>query len=310
MVAPAAISVSAPGSLMLLGEHAVLHGHRALVCAINRRIHVRLSPVGNDEVRIYSSLGSYSSRLGELAESASLRFAVQAIRQHAEHLETGFELEIESGFSADIGFGSSAAVTVAVHAALSCLRSGELFSKAALFEEALKTVRAVQGRGSGADVAASVFGGIVEYTIAPSFRAIPVTLPLVAVYCGYKTPTPEVIRVVEQQRALYPVGFAKIYREMDAGVASAAECLARGDMKGFGRILNRNQFLMDEMGVNTPELQEIVDAVRRAPGIYGVKISGSGLGDCAVGVGTFADDKLDYPTYRLETEPLGVAIHD
>ena len=36
------IKTSAPGSLMLLGEHAVLHGKQALVGSINRRIYVEL----------------------------------------------------------------------------------------------------------------------------------------------------------------------------------------------------------------------------------------------------------------------------
>jgi mevalonate kinase len=35
---------SAPGSLMLLGEYAVLHDYPALVCAIDKRISVIIEP--------------------------------------------------------------------------------------------------------------------------------------------------------------------------------------------------------------------------------------------------------------------------
>ncbi len=306
----AAITVSAPGSLMLLGEHAVLHGHRALVCAINRRITVRLSPLEEDEVQIVSGLGNYESPLMELVDHPALRFVIQAVRQHVDQLPSGFELRIESEFSADIGFGSSAAVTVATHAAIFNWLLGEPPENELLFHQALKTVHAVQGRGSGADLAASVFGGIVNYTTAPTFQPIAISMPLSAVYCGYKTPTPEVILKVEQLRADNADTYERIFAEMDRGAANAMECLRNHDLPGFGRILNRNQQLMDEMGVNTPELQEIVDALHACPDVFGAKISGSGMGDCAIGIG-YADLKdLGYPVYHLEISPNGCEYHD
>ena len=295
---------------MLLGEHAVLHGRRSLVCAINRRITVCLFPLEGEEVRITSALGNYECPIKLLMDHPALRFVVQAIRQHADQLPSGFELKIDSEFSADIGFGSSAAVTVAVHAAILAWLLGEPPDSRLLFDEALKTVHAVQGRGSGADLAASVFGGVVGYTVEPTFEPIPVSLPLTAVYCGYKTPTPEVILKVEQLRAANPQKYERIYAEMDEGAVHAMEFLRNHDLPGFGSILNRNQRLMDEMGVNTPELQEIVEALQTAPDVFGAKISGSGLGDCAVGIG-YADLKdLDYPVHHLEISPTGCEYHE
>ncbi|MBN2161960.1 MAG: hypothetical protein JXR25_03845 [Pontiellaceae bacterium] len=309
MVDPAVISVSAPGSLMLLGEHAVLHGHRALVCAINRRIRVDLEPLSFGMVCVDSALGRYESTLDNLVDDRSLRFVVQAIRQHVGRISSGFRLSIASGFSADIGFGSSAAVTVAVHAAI--LRWIEKIAPdpRILFDHALKTVHAVQGRGSGSDLAASVFGGIVGYSTAPLFDPVPVSLPLTAVYCGYKTPTPEVIRFVEEQRAGDPERFGRIFSEMDASVGDAVELLRRQDYAAFGLILNRNQELMDQMGVNTPELEWIVKMLQSASGMFGAKISGSGLGDCAIGVGHAELPPSGYPVYQLEVSESGVEYH-
>ncbi len=295
---------------MLLGEHAVLHGHRALVCAINRRITVRLSPLEQEELRICSELGCYESPLRDLVDHPSLRFVIQAVRQHLDRLPSGFELRIESEFSADIGFGSSAAVTVAVHGAVLRWESGAAPEPKMVFKHALETVHAVQGRGSGADLAASVFGGIVGYTAAPTFDPVEVSIPLTAVYCGYKTPTPEVILKVEQLRAENPQKYDCIYREMDERVVHAVECLRNHDFPGFGHILNRNQELMDQMGVNTPELREIVAALQEEPDVFGAKISGSGLGDCAVGVGYAELQDFNYPVYHLEIVPRGIEYHE
>ncbi|WP_372805824.1 mevalonate kinase [Pontiella sp.] len=310
MANDACIKTSAPGSLMLLGEHAVLHGHKALVGAISRRMTVKLKPSDDDSVRIVSALGQYKAPLNDLVDHPSLGFVLQAIRQQFPFIPTGFELSIDSDFSADIGFGSSAAVTVATHAALLRWITGKPPAPEKLFKQAVETVRSVQGRGSGADVAASVFGGMVGYEIPPTFQPVGLSIPLTAVYCGYKTPTPEVIRRVEQLRSADPEKYRKIDAEIDAGVADAIGCLKRRDFPAFGKILNRHQQLMDQMGVNTPELAEIVSALQASPDVFGAKISGSGLGDCAIGAGYADLAGLDYPVYHLEITPAGCRYHE
>ncbi len=310
MANEAIITTSAPGSLMLLGEHAVLHGHHALVGAINRRITVQLIPTERESVQIFSSLGSYVAPLDKLVDHPSFRFVLQAIRQHLDQLPFGFELHIESEFSADIGFGSSAAVTVATHGAILFALLGEAPAPEQLFAEALRTVHAVQGRGSGSDLAASVYGGMVGYTTKPEFQPVELAVPLTAVYCGYKTPTSDVILKVEQMRANDPDGFAELYSEIDASVKEAVACLQRHDFPAFGEIMNQNQKLMTAMGVNTPELQEIVTALQGAPDVFGAKISGSGLGDCAIGIGYAELKDLEYPVHHLEITPTGCQYHD
>ena len=310
MAKDAVITTSAPGSLMLLGEHAVLHGHHALVGAINRRITVQLFQTLEDCVSIDSNLGKYTSPLSHLADHPSFRFVLQAIRQHQECISTGFRLKIDSEFSADIGFGSSAAVTVATHAALMHWIRGVHPQPEELFFQCLETVHAVQGRGSGADLAASVFGGCVAFSTKPEFQAVEISAPLTAVYCGYKTPTPDVILKVEQLRAADPENYNRIYAEIDGCVGEAVAMLRRHDLSGFGKILTRNQQLMDQMGVNTPELQEVVSALGDDSGIFGAKISGSGLGDCAIGLGTADLTELNYPVYHLEITATGCRCHE
>jgi len=290
---------------MLLGEHAVLHGKHALVCAINRRITIRLFPSMDNTVKIVSDLGNYQSPLDDLVDHPSFRFVLQAIRQHLGQLSAGFELRIDSEFPPDIGFASSAAVTVATHAALMRWSKNEAPINQELFFHSLETVQTVQGGGSGADLAASVFGGVVGYGTAPEFQPVEISAPLTAVYCGYKTPTPEVILKVEQLRTENPEKYARIYSEIDTSVDVAVSSLRNQDFPAFGKILDRNQQLMDEMGVNTPELQEIVSALQGDPEIFGAKISGSGLGDCAVGIGHAELAQLDYPVYHLEITPVG-----
>jgi mevalonate kinase len=304
------ISASAPGSLMLLGEHAVLHGRRAMVCAIDRRITATLTPRADRQIQIESALGTYQSSLDELADHDDFRFVLDAIRSWSEFMVCGFDLQIDSEFSADIGFGSSAAVTVATHAVLMQL-AGERFCKKSLFRKSLQTVHAVQGRGSGADLAAAVYGGVVAYRAEPlEITPIPVSYPLTASYCGYKRKTAEVIELLEEARALDDKDyFARIFDSMDQSVEEALPMLAEQDWAAFGHVLNMNQALMDALGLNTPELAEIVGALQCDSQIYGAKISGSGLGDCAIGWGAAQlDAAFAYPVYALNISPEGVVL--
>ncbi len=348
------ISVSAPGSLMLLGEHAVLHGRRALVCAIDKRITVSRfhppSPEGSGAtgslektLKINSALGTYQAPLSALEDHPDFRFVLDAVKQYP--LEQGVELKIESEFSSDIGFGSSAAVTVATHAALMKLCSGSLGEfappvesenagratppaepyKMELFKRSLATIRRVQGCGSGADVAASVFGGVVAYRANPleiqrvgSERGIfdarsdspSVTFPLTAVYSGSKMKTVDVIRHLEERRARNAETFEKIFDRMDASVGEVIN-----DFASLGEMLILNQKLMEEMGLCNDALSEII-AQFKEQGIP-AKISGSGLGDCAVGLAAptglmFSNRQNkpfgDYPVYALRVDPQGVHV--
>lgn len=284
------MKAAAPGSLMLLGEHAVLHGRRALVCAINKRITVSSSPLAEPVLKIVSSLGSYEAPLSALTDHSDFRFVLDAVKQY--QLKQGIELKIESEFSSDIGFGSSAAVTVATHAVL----MGNGADRMELFKRSLATIHRVQGRGSGADVAASVFGGVVAYRAEPlEIHPLKQTFPLTAVYSGSKMKTVDVIRLVEERRALNADYFERIFDRMDASVGEVID-----DFSTLGRNLILNQKLMEEMGLCNAALAEIIETFRSAR--VPAKISGSGLGDCAIGLGEFpASEK--FKTYTLQVEP-------
>jgi mevalonate kinase len=306
------IKASAPGSLMLLGEHAVLHGRRALVCAIDKHITVSLSQINNRILRILSGPGSYEAPLSALEDHPDFRFVLDVVKQYP--LEQGLELKIESEFSSEIGFGSSAAVTVATHAVLMQLvgtavpavrgRLGEAsLPLEDVFKRSLATIHRVQGRGSGADVAASVFGGVVVYRADPlEIKPLKQSFPLTAVYSGAKMKTADVIRYLEERRALNADYFERIFDRMDASVGEVMD-----DFSQLGRMLILNQKLMEEMGLCNAALAEIIEEFKtlKVP----AKISGSGLGDCAIGLGK-VPKVGKFQTYNLQVDPRGVSFRE
>src|SRR5436309_1543503 len=86
---------SASGSLMLMGEHAVLEKKLALSCAVDKRISVHMHARDDDQIIIKSSLGTYSSSRFELLPDPRFTFVLACL----EDASSGLELTIESDFS-------------------------------------------------------------------------------------------------------------------------------------------------------------------------------------------------------------------
>lgn len=271
---------------MLLGEYAVLHGQHALACAIDKRMTVTLTPRSDKKILLDSALGQHETTLSHLTLVAPFRFVLAAIQAVKKHLTHGFHLKIESEFSDIVGFASSAAVTVATLSALSAWCDLSL-SEHDFIKRARRIVRHVQGTGSGADVAACVMGGMVLYRMKPFLvEKFSCTHPIAVVYSGSKTPTVEAIARVKQQFVNFPHLFNQIFKTINHCTLDGVAALRENDWPKLGAIFNIQQGLMDSLGVSTTPIHEIINTLRQQSTILGAKISGSGLGDCVVGLGT------------------------
>lgn len=302
------VTASAPGSLMVMGEHAVLHGRHALACAVDRRVTVRASARSDGVLRVRSSLGDAEGTVQDLSGLARLPFVRESLGRVRERIPGGADIRIESDIHHMLGLGSSAAVTVATLAAARSL-AGETISAEAIAREARDAIRSVQGRGSGADAAASALGGLVLYRAEPwSAQVVGAGFPILAVYSGAKRPTAEVIALVEERRLREPEQFESIYDQMDEASLAGAAATRMGDAAALGRILNVGQEIMEAIGVVNEPLADIVARLRALPGIHGAKVSGSGLGDCAIGLGSAEWTDARYPALPVRMESRGLDV--
>ncbi|MBM3135482.1 MAG: hypothetical protein FJZ89_09430 [Chloroflexi bacterium] len=162
------ITASAPGKLMLLGEHAVVYGRPCLVTAVGRW-QATVAPAADDllhvtapDVGLLDCALPLTAPVGEMPAGA--RFVAAAVqefrRQHGG--SGGLRVHTSSALSSRYGLGSSAAVTVAVLQALAAWQ-GVPLTQAELFDLGRRAVLAVQGVGSGFDVAAAVYGGALYF---------------------------------------------------------------------------------------------------------------------------------------------------
>jgi len=185
-------TVSTPGKLILMGEHAVVYGHPALVAAVDLRLRTRLSrggtegsvelrlpELGHVETLAWSELVAYARRArdrwGRYAEGSLEDFdrvrgddpahvpkvaLGEALRHLGERSGPALRVETRSEIPIGSGFGSSAAVAVGVLAAYLALRGAE--PDAELLERlALHVERRQHGFPSGVDSATVVRGGLV-----------------------------------------------------------------------------------------------------------------------------------------------------
>jgi len=307
-VGHASFKASAPGKLFLFGEHAVLHNHSAIVCAGNQRITVTLTTRSDQRINIDSDIGRYSADLHNIQYHPEFRFLLKAIESQNAHLNKGFDLVIESDFSSHVGLGSSSAITAATITVLYSLR-GTTIDLLSIFKQSFQVIRDIQGMASGADLAACVFGGIIAYRKEP-LEIVPLEhlFPLSVVYSGSKMSTTKVIALVEKRRESNPVIFDQSYALINQISLQAAEAVKNKDWLLVGELLNMNQGLMDAIGVCNEALSTIVYTLRGDSGIIGSKISGSGLGDCVVGLGTVKDKHFSYPLMPIQMSSVGLQI--
>lgn len=293
-MAYASYKVTVPGSLMLCGEHAVLRQKLAIVVAINHYIKINLTPhtATDRQIKIISKkFGNYSTTIDKYKIAPPYNYVLTAIKQQLTKIPSGFTLNIYADFPADIGFGSSAAVTVATLGALFLwLNRKKTFSyqnKIYLYQQAKRIIRQVQGLGSGADIAASIFGGIIAYKMRPLVikKINNNSLPLVAIYSGKKIATAQVVAQVTQAQKYAPQIFPILYQGISACTKTAISALKNKQLPLLGRLMNIHHGLQDALGTSDATLSELLYNLRAKNNIYGAKISGAGLGDCVVGLG-------------------------
>ncbi len=283
----------APGKLFLTGEWAVLRGAPALVAAVDRHASVRVEG-GGDGVVIESVAEGSRARVDVRAAAAlpagDVGAVLAALRQRRGPRE-GLRIVVDSRAflvgERKLGLGRSAATLVAATAALAPADPPPALLDAALAANALFQ----NGQGSGADVAASLHGGVVEARRAGggrtvTARTLPAGLHLIAGWTGSSAHTPPLLARFAAAPAPHALA------DLSAAAGAAAEAVARGDAGALCEAVERSAGLLARLGdeldlpLVTPELAALVRAAMRVGAA--AKPSGAGGGDCGIALATSA----------------------
>jgi mevalonate kinase len=291
------ITASAPGKLVLFGDHAAVYGKPCLVTAVDLRFYVSLetSEIAGIEIStpdLRASGETYQIAASDLnahnrRETAFVEAALKQILK-GHPLQTGLHIATE-GPAITYGLGSSSAITVAVIKAAAAYFGIEL-DPHDLFDLAYAAVLDVQGTGSGVDLAAAVCGGTVYYVKGGAVmeRLAINDLPIVIGYSGDKVSTTNLIHQVASLRARQPDLIDPILELMGRIAIRARGHMQEGNWQAVGDLMNIHQGLLDSLGVNVPQLTNLIFAARDA-GAWGAKLSGAGGGDCMFALAAASD---------------------
>jgi phosphomevalonate kinase len=209
----------APGKVVLSGAYAVLEGAPALVAAVDRYV---VADARREAGKVTPEVAEALARRGS---TRAPWFDARALRDDARDQK--------------LGLGSSAAILVASLAALE-LWQEPFLDDAALasrtFPAALTAHRVAQGGGSGIDVAASAFGGVLLFERSTGADALPrvtkVELPeplFIEVWSSTETAsTSGMLSRVAALRETRPSDYAALMRRLTTAAEAASRAASGG----------------------------------------------------------------------------------
>jgi mevalonate kinase len=285
------IVTSAPGKVILFGEHAVVYDEPSLAGAIDRRVYIQVERRVDRQIKIFSDDLSPKEISFSLDKPcfmekndafAEFRYVKKAVELTFEHLkkDSGLELKIDSEIPPASGLGSSASVSVATILAVSTILDIEL-KKEEIARLGHRVELEVQGAASPTDALTTTFGGILY--IQPrkqKHEPINVSLPLVVGYTGVERSTKILVENVRLLKERYPMIIDPIIRDIGRIVREAKTRLENND-KDIGELMNINHGLLEALGISTEKLSELVYTARTA-GAAGAKLTGAGGGGCMI----------------------------
>jgi phosphomevalonate kinase len=351
----APVELSVPGKAFLAGEYSVLErGEPALVLALDARLRAALRELPGRAVELFRRPSGESLR-GELIGGGvrwqsgipgELRFAARAVEVAVElcaeegREPRGFEVAFLDDLARDgrkLGLGGSAAASVLAARAACVAQGRELAPGEAMALAAASHFLEQGGRGSGADVAASALGGLLEVRRMHAWAGpgdplrggarellahppletralrVPAGLRFLLAWTGSPADTSRLVDEVLAFARARPARWRHHVDSLSARQAALRQSLERADRSAALDAVRRAAAALGALGdeaqvpIVTPDLARAC-AIASSAGAAG-KPSGAGGGDCAIVLawGDAADRARDaltvagYPT--LEVTP-------
>ncbi|NTW03061.1 MAG: mevalonate kinase [Oscillochloris sp.] len=277
------IKTSAPAKIILCGEHAVVYNRPAIALPLS-------------DVRAYADATPSAPGMGLRFEAPDLdeAWSYTDDPQHPlselaatalDHLNApppNLTIALRSDIPIAGGMGSGAAIGAALVRALAAAVGRDLPPA-----EVSALVYASEGRYHGTP--SGIDNTVIAYEQAIWFErrtsepplivpvAIGAPLTLVVGDTGIRSATRLPVGAVRERWQADPVGSEAHFNAISDLAARARAALASGDLAELGAILNTNQYLLEQIGVSSPELEQLVVAARTA-GALGAKLSGAGWG--------------------------------
>lgn len=351
--------IKTPGKLMVAGEFAVLEkGYPLIVMAVDRYVYTTIEDhptytFTSENFNLHNYTWHFNGKQVTFDQfSPRLKFVTAALTtvltflKEKEIKTTPFALSVRSELDdeetgAKYGLGSSAAVVTSVVTAILEKFLQYPPSRSLIFKlSAIAHVR-TQGSGSGADIAASTYGGLLYYK---SFQAnwlkaemekteqiisliqkkwlylhikqiqLPDDITICIGWTGKPASTKSLVNEISKLKRTDWQSYKRFLHESQDAVNVIARGLNEKDRTLFFKGIKQNRHALATLGnianvpIETDKLAILSDAAEQLDGAG--KLSGAGGGDCGL---AFLQSSIDrYDLYNIwkknDIKPLSISI--
>ena len=276
-------SATAPGKIILFGEHAVVYGEPAIAVPVATvKARAVVSPIINGvsgDVQIEAPDISLSSAAADLNPEHPLLAAVKAVLGDRDPGGVpACKIHITSTIPSASGLGSGTAVSAAVIRAFSAFL-GRRLTDEQVSKLTYEVEKIYHGTPSGIDNTVITHQKPVYYLKGEPFRFLSIQEPfsILIADSGIPGQTKEAVHQLRQKWINNPEKYDQIFIKIGEISRNAAELIQAGSPAKLGSLMDENHNLLKSLGVSTPELDHLVISARKA-GALGAKLSGGGLG--------------------------------
>jgi mevalonate kinase len=271
---------SAPGKIILFGEHAVVYGQPALAVPVTQvQATATISENSRGGVWIEAPNINLSSALSQLAPNHPLVAVINSVFSTLGIARPpACTVYLQSTIPVASGLGSGAAVSVAILRALSTYL-GQPLTVAQVNGLAFQAEKLYHGTPSGIDNTVVTYSRPVYFVKGQPIKTfrVGVSFTLVIGDTGISAPTKKSVKAVRDLHAADPARWEKVFKQVGGIVWDARQAIERGDTIALGELMDANHALLQEMTVSCAELDRLTEAARAA-GALGAKLSGGGRG--------------------------------
>ena len=281
---------SAPAKIILFGEHFVVHGTKAILAAIDKRVTVTSTFTENKTIKVNSQLGTIEVPISSSHEEVKSEFRPFVYLANkiinSDQNASGLEITIDSDIPIGVGLGSSSACCVAATASIS-----ELFNELSseeILKMSIEAEKTIFPDTSGADCTVCTYGGMIGY---PSIEKIDSTFDLNLLIANSMIPhnTKSSVEKVNKFKKNDEERFSQLCDLENGLIDEVIVAMKNNDATTFGLKMSENQKYLEEIQVSNDTLRNMINSLKEIS--LGTKITGAGDGGCIIAL--IKDENMD-----------------
>ena len=282
---------TAPGKIILFGEHAVVYGKPAIAIPVSGMRASAWSEPGEGKLTINAL--DLNEKIGLENKASQFSVLAQALLAKTKQKEPNLTINLTSKLPQGSGMGSSAATSTAVCKALSNYLGVDL-EQNQISELVFSAEKIVHGTPSGIDNTVVAYESPVYFVKGENPLTFDSgrTFYLVIGDTGIEASTKETVGNVRQQWEKEPNLMNRYFDEIANVTEGGKMAIEEGNKEAVGELMNKNHELLNKIGVGHSLLEKLVELTLDA-GALGAKLTGGGGGGNMVALANNAEEQAE-----------------